>query len=199
MSPITVPTLTGLVDIANPDPATITIKAMAHSLAKIDRWAGALEKPFSVAQHSLLVLEIFKLHYPRLAVEGGIHAVLHDGHEYIFGDWIMPAVKLIERMHPGTSRHIDNAKHTLDAAIRHRFGLQAPSMEIRAAIHEADQIAAATEWRSLMPATNAPNQIRAKPARITLKPLPWPAAAELFEQTVSRELAMLEHVRSAAE
>lgn len=196
---IYVPTLTGMVDIANPDPKAITLKAMAHGLGKLDRWVGALEKPLYVAQHSVVVLEIFKMKYPQLAREGGIHAVLHDGHEYLIGDWTQPAVRLLDSRLGGASRHLDNIKLIIDGAIRDAFALQEPDTETRAAIHDADQIAAATEWRSLMPAANGRNPITAKPANIRIKPLSWTDAVDLFEATVTRELAILEHHRSAAE
>ena len=181
-------TLTGPVDLMNPDPATITLEAMAHGLGKLDRWAGALEVPFYVAQHSVLVLEIFCRIAPQLR-PWAIYPLKHDGHEYVLGDIITPAVKLFAQYDAGFDRRLDGIKSRIDRAIEARFSLPPAPMEVHAAIAEADAIAADIEWRSFMPAANgmSPYTARRLPA-LRPKALAWPAAVDIFKATFQREL-----------
>ena len=182
----TVATLTGLVDLLDPDPSTISPKAMAHHLAQLNRYAGALELPFSVAQHSVLVLEIFKRRHPD---KPGIYALLHDAPEYVWGDTIRPAQEALESVFPGFRRTLQGLHGRFDRAVRTRFALPDPSIEILAAVHEADEIALATEWRAYMPEAAGPCPVTAQPARFCPKALPWTAAADLFLSTLTYELA----------
>ena len=50
----------GRLDLLNPRFDCWTDEDLAHSLARISRWGGAMRwhEPLSVAQHSLLVLQI---------------------------------------------------------------------------------------------------------------------------------------------
>jgi len=185
-----VATLTGLVDLENPV-AGITLNAMAHGLGKIDRWAGALEVPFSVAQHSVLVMEIFKKLNP-LHTREAIYALLHDGHEYLIGDIITPAVRLINLYDDLAEARLTMIKHELDRAIRMAFDIPAPVDVILEWIADADMIAADFEWRALMPAANGPSPYAEATAKARLpivrpKPLQWMDAADLFRATFVRE------------
>lgn len=183
-------TLTGLVDLLDPKPETITLAAMAHGLGKLDRWAGALEVPFFVAQHSLLVDEIFLRIAPGLSA-WSLYALKHDAHEYLLGDIITPAAKLFAAYDHGFARRLDGLKARLDRAIEARFGLPPAPMPVHAAIAEADAIAAHIEWKAFMPAANGPSPFA--PARkfpnLRPKPLCWADAADLFRATFERELA----------
>jgi hypothetical protein len=184
----TVATLTGVVDLINPDPATITPEAIAHHLGQQNRYAGALELPLSVAQHSILQLEIFRRLYPTMP---GIYALLDDAHEYVWGNIIRPAQEAYEREFPGFRRVRQTLNHRMDQAIRARFGLPNPSIEICAALKDSDNIAFATEWHCLMPKAAGPCPISTAPMRtIMLKPLTWAAAADAFREALTRELAL---------
>lgn len=184
----TVATLTGIVDLLNPDPATIDLRAMAHHLGQINRYCGALEFPFSVAQHSVLTLEIFRRNNPD---QPGIYALIHDAPEYVWGDAIRPAQEALDLAIPGFRHLLQNLHGRMHEAIRIRFDLPPPSIEMHAAIKEADELALATEWHAFMPAAGGPCPVKAKPLRGFLpKPLPWAAAADLFRETFTRELAM---------
>jgi len=55
---IAIATSAGLVSLPHPEPLRITPEAIAHGLARQNRWAGATELPVTTAQHSLLVLEL---------------------------------------------------------------------------------------------------------------------------------------------
>jgi hypothetical protein len=183
----TVATLTGLVDLRDPQACAISPKAMAHHLAQINRYAGALELPLSVAQHSVLTLEIFRRRNPTLP---GIYALLHDGHEYVWTDIIRPVQERIDEAFPGFRRWLQSEHGHMDRAIRERFGLPDPSIEICAAVHEADEIALATEWWALMPEAAGPCPVAARPMpNVKPKPLAWTAAADLFLSSLHFELA----------
>ncbi len=49
-------------DILDPSPLDVELSDIAHGLARVARWNGQTlgDYPFSVAQHSVLVLEIFR-------------------------------------------------------------------------------------------------------------------------------------------
>lgn len=191
--PIHAATLTGPVDLVAPDPATITRAALAHGLASVNRFAGATQLPISVAQHSLLVRGIFLALNPHFAGQA-IHPLLHDAHEYLIGDIIGPAEKLLTHHLPGAARVIGNIKLALDAAIRRSLCLPEPSIEIRAAVYEADLLAADLEWRVWMPAENGPSpwaelaRRRPHPYRV-IRPVPPAEAADRFREQLEADLA----------
>lgn len=73
------------------EPATISALDIAHHLAQINRFTGACKRPYSVAEHSLLVVEIIER-------EAGVHdpailmaALLHDAHEAYVNDVSRPS------------------------------------------------------------------------------------------------------------
>jgi hypothetical protein len=187
---INVPTRTGLVDLLNPDPATISIEAMAHGLGKLDRWAGALEVPFYVAQHSVLVSELFMRLFPEMS-NWSLWALKHDGHEYMIGDVTVPTVRLLGEYDAAFARRVDGIKRRLDRAIEARFDLVPAPAPVLEAIAEADEIAAHLEWRAFMPAANGPSPFtpKRKFPNLRPKPLSWIDAADLFKETFTRELA----------
>lgn len=179
-----VATAAGLVSLHAPDPATITLAAIARGLARINRWLGATELPVNVAQHSLMVGD-------RLPPPARIYGYLHDAHEYLWSDVMTPTAVAIERDFPGFCAWLDSRKSETDVAIRRALGVPIPSMEVRAAVHDADLRMAATEWACLMPAVNGPNPIPAEPYRtIRIKPWAWPDAEARFLEAVERELAL---------
>lgn len=125
-------------DLLNPSPLDIEITDIAHGLARVARWNGQTtgDHAFSVAQHSLLVEEIFR----SLAgdVEPGwlLAALLHDAPEYVIGDMISPFKAVVG----GDYKAVEKRLHT---AIRLRFSLppQVPEKLTRA-IKRADSVAA---------------------------------------------------------
>ena len=54
-------------DLLDPSPLDVELSDIAHGLARVARWNGQTlgDYPFSVAQHSVLVLEIFRAPAPR--------------------------------------------------------------------------------------------------------------------------------------
>ncbi len=59
-------------DILDPSPVDVELSDIAHGLARVARWNGQTrgDYPFSVAQHSVLVLEIFAAQTPEADAEG---------------------------------------------------------------------------------------------------------------------------------
>lgn len=79
-------------DLLNPAPADIAIEDIAHGLARVARWNGQTVgvHPFSVAQHSIVVLDIAEALTPGWPRGWRLAALLHDAPEYVVGDLISP-------------------------------------------------------------------------------------------------------------
>ena len=79
-------------DILDPSPLDVELSDIAHGLARVARWNGQTlgDYAFSVAQHSVLVLELFRAHNPQADATAQLQALLHDGPEYVMGDIISP-------------------------------------------------------------------------------------------------------------
>ncbi len=124
-------------DLLDPTPMDIEIIDIAHGLAFVARWNGQTrgDWPYSVAEHSLLVEQIFG----RLGVfapKWQLAALLHDAPEYVIGDMISPVKAAVG---PGYGE----LDLRLTAAVHLRFGLPAalPS-PIKKAIKAADKVSA---------------------------------------------------------
>lgn len=141
------------------------IKDVAHHLAQINRYTGACSRPYSVAEHSLLV--------ERIGQQRGATPVLrlallmHDAHEAYTSDMSSPAKVAI-----GLDWHEFEGNHALN--LRHHFGLRTTFVAHRKEIDACDRIALATERRDLMPFDPMVN--RAWPVLDTpgKEVLPWP-------------------------
>ena len=79
-------------ELLDPSPLDIEIEDIAHGLSFLARWNGQTigEYPFSVAQHSLLVENIFAKQFPQMDNSSKLFALLHDSAEYVIGDMISP-------------------------------------------------------------------------------------------------------------
>ena len=127
-------------DLLDPSPLDVEIGDIAHGLARVARWNGQTAGPhvFSVAQHSLLVEAIGGALDPRLGGPARLELLLHDAPEYVIGDIISPLKNAIGDAYRSVERR-------LLAAIRQRFGLNAPSPALSRLVKRADRIAAAIE------------------------------------------------------
>ena len=96
-----------LVDLEDPDPATIAVEDLAHALARVCRFTGNVTEWWSVADHALLCRELI---CEAGASELAIAALHHDSHEAIVGDIITPVRHLLgpRRVHALT-RRLDEA------------------------------------------------------------------------------------------
>lgn len=112
------------------------IEAVAHSLSYINRYSGHTLRPYSVAEHSLLVCDI-------VAQRGGdchaqLLALMHDAHESLCGDVTAP-VKL------ALGQRWKEFEAPLAIAMRNAHNLRATHAYHRYAVKRADLIALATE------------------------------------------------------
>ena len=125
-------------DLLDPTPVDVEIEDIAHGLAFVARWNGQTrgDWPYSVAEHSLLVEEIFARGNPGVAAKWRLAAVLHDAPEYVIGDMISP----FKAMVGGEYKQVEKR---LQAAIHIRFSLPAsPKASLMAAIKKADTVSA---------------------------------------------------------
>ncbi|MEM9108072.1 MAG: hydrolase, partial [Pseudomonadota bacterium] len=79
-------------DLLDPSPLDVEISDISHGLARVARWNGQTTgaHAFSVAQHSLVVEQIFTALYPNADADERLTALLHDAPEYVIGDMISP-------------------------------------------------------------------------------------------------------------
>lgn len=125
-------------DLLDPTPVDIEIEDIAHGLAFVARWNGQTKGDFaySVAEHSLLVEEIFGRIVKDAPIKWRLAALLHDAPEYVIGDMISPVKSAVG---PGYGELDDR----LSAAIHVRFGLPAAIPKtVKQKIKRADRISA---------------------------------------------------------
>ena len=124
--------------ILDPSPLDIEIEDIAHGLSFLARWNGQTtgEYPFSVAQHSLLVEDIFSKQFPKMDNQSKLFALLHDAAEYVIGDMISPL-----KSHIGINYEELDGKLTMAICIR--FNIPTKKIKIiKRCIKMADKIAA---------------------------------------------------------
>lgn len=125
-------------DLLNPSPMDIEIEDIAHGLSFVARWNGQThgEYPYSVAEHSVFVEQLFFRLNPRIDSKWRLAALLHDAPEYVIGDMISPVKSAVG---PGYSELDDR----LTAAIHQKFGLPAKIPDIiKKQIKRADTLSA---------------------------------------------------------
>lgn len=138
-------------DLLDPTPVDIEIEDIAHGLAFVARWNGQTrgDFPYSVAEHSLLVEEIFGRLYPKATPAQRLTALLHDAPEYVIGDMISPVKAAVG---PG----YDELDKRLTAAIHIRFGLPAAvPVRLKQRIKRADKVSAWMEATQIAGFTTA--------------------------------------------
>ena len=177
-------------DLLDPTPVDIEIEDIAHGLAFVARWNGQTKGdfPYSVAEHSLLVEEIFTRIHPDAPAKWRLAALLHDAPEYVIGDMISPVKAAVG---PGYGALDDR----LAAAVHIRFGLPAaiPAW-VKRKIKKADKISAWLEAIQLAGFTlteanklfGAPDEQIAQGLKIVLRP-----PVEVREAYVARHNALL--------
>jgi 5'-deoxynucleotidase YfbR-like HD superfamily hydrolase len=125
-------------DLLDPSPLDIEIADIAHGLARVARWNGQTsgDHAFSVAQHSLLVEDIFGRMTPDAKPAERLAALLHDAPEYVIGDMISPFKAVVGGGYKAVEKRLQHAIHL-------HFGLPADLPErLARAIKRADQVAA---------------------------------------------------------
>lgn len=168
-------------DLLDPSPLDVEISDIAHGLARVARWNGqtAGDHAFSVAQHSLVVEDIFRRMFEPSA-DQCLMALLHDAPEYVIGDMISPFKSVVGGGYKTVERR-------LEAAIHMRFSLPAHApRELKDRIKKADTIAAYFEATGLAGFTaKEAEKFFGQPRGITkemllITPLPAVEAQRLF-------------------
>jgi 5'-deoxynucleotidase YfbR-like HD superfamily hydrolase len=128
-------------DLLDPSPLDIEIEDIALGLSRLARWNGQTlgDHGFSVAQHSLLVLDLLEGAVKQPSRELRRAALLHDASEFVTADLITPFKTVIGDAYKALENRIQAAVHL-------RFGLPALlGEEWQAAIKRADRAAAFLE------------------------------------------------------
>jgi uncharacterized protein len=132
-------------DLLDPSPLDVEVEDIAHGLAFVARWNGQTrgEHPYSVAEHSLLVEELYCRLVPRPEPRWRLAALLHDAPEYVIGDMISPVKDAVGPGYAALDARLARAVHV-------RFGLPAElPAAVKAAIKRADRISAWLEATQL--------------------------------------------------
>jgi uncharacterized protein len=178
-------------DLLDPSPFDIEIDDIAHGLARVARWNGQTtgEHPFSVAQHSLVVLDILNVLSPGQPVASKLLALLHDAPEYVIGDMISPFKSALGLDYRAFEDRLASAIH-----IRFALPPQMPG-PLKGLIKKADVMSAWLEAVQLagFDVTEANRLFRKPPdaALFTLNPMS-PAEAQTQFLTAFNALLALE-------
>jgi uncharacterized protein len=129
------------VSVDSPHPHDVQIYPVAWALAQVNRFTGHALRPYSVAEHSLLVCDLVD------QAGGNVHAqlaaLLHDAHEAYTGDMHSPGKQAL-----GDAWHRWERLH--ESAVRSAFAIHTAASQYARQIKQADLIALATEKRDLM-------------------------------------------------
>jgi uncharacterized protein len=132
-------------DLLDPSPLDIEIEDIAHGLARVARWNGQTkgDHAFSVAQHCVLVVQLFAHMTPDATGAEKLAALLHDAPEYVVGDMISPFKAAL-------GVDYKSFENRLLAAIHMRFGLPPViGQNLTDAIKSADRTSAFLEATQL--------------------------------------------------
>lgn len=148
----------------------IRVEDIAHHLAQINRFTGACARPYSVAEHSLLVVQIMEhmgISNPHALLAG----LMHDAHEAYTTDLSTPMKDAV-----GAAWHaVENqVKH----AVRRKFALLVASQVAAHGIEIADLTALSTERAQLMP-PDGPEW----PCTRMHPPVPWVRLSDRLHMT----------------
>lgn len=161
-----------------------SIKDIAHHLAIINRYTGATSRPYSVAEHSLLVERIAEAR--GASITARMACLMHDAHEAFINDVSSPQKECL-----GTAWIGLEGMHA--ANVRQHFGLKTAFAAHRQEVKACDLIALATERRDITayaPGRNDPWPILDKPGSEVHPaaeqinpdepPLPWRSMRDAF-------------------
>lgn len=157
-------------------PQNISLDDIAHQLALINRFHGATKRPYSVAEHSILVADIAAREGASPIVE--LAALLHDGHEAYTQDLASPAKHAINRdaMRHGGYAAWAAFEDTHARNVRRHYGLLSTFAAHGKIISYWDKVALATERRDLTaynPARHKPWAVLADGTEQAIPPADW--------------------------
>ena len=153
-------------DLLDPSPLDIEIEDIAHGLAFVARWNGQThgDFPYSVAEHSLLVEQLFTQMNPDAPVKWSLAALLHDAPEYVIGDMISPVKAAVGPGYKAMDVRLTEAVHI-------RFGLPAAiPATVKRKIKQVDRVSAWLEAIQIAGFTKAEaDKLFLNPAEIGLE------------------------------
>ncbi|MBP2235071.1 5'-deoxynucleotidase YfbR-like HD superfamily hydrolase [Sinorhizobium kostiense] len=168
-------------DLLDPSPLDVELADIAHGLARVARWNGQTtgDYAFSVAQHSLLVEDIFR-RTNRCNADDCLMALLHDAPEYVIGDMISPFKAVVGGGYKSVEKRLESAVHL-------RFGLPSHTpKDLKERIKKADRVAAYFEATELAGfSASEARKFFGQPRGVTretlpIEPLPAVEAQRLF-------------------
>lgn len=170
-------------DILAPSPLDIEIEDIALGLARVARWNGQThgEHAYSVAQHSILVVDLLESVAPAAPHGCRLAALLHDAPEYVTSDLITPFKHAVGEAY----RRVESA---VAEVVHLAFGLpgRLPA-EWRRAVDRADHLAAYIEAVALAGFSEQEAKeifaVKAPSPRMNLTPWSAAEAREAFLQT----------------
>jgi hypothetical protein len=124
-----------IINIYDPRPEDFSLADIAHALARINRFNGQTSRPYSVAEHSLLVANLVDPEFQK-------EALMHDASEAYLGDLITPIKREITLY--------QDIENEFQEVISAKFGLLFPIPE---EVHLADIQALYLERQQLRPNT----------------------------------------------
>lgn len=148
-------------------PGELTYKEVAHSLAHINRYSGHTNRPYSVAEHSLLCASIANAKGASAAHQ--LCVLMHDAHECIVGDVTSPVKQMIGPEWKAFESQIQ-------FKVLYSFGLVDAFLECDELVRFCDLTALASERAALLewhPARNKPWPVIDTPG---FEVKPWPDA-----------------------
>lgn len=173
----------GTWDYLNPKPDDVFWPDIAQALSRLPRFLGRTRKPYSVAQHSIIVCAQIQESVPDLQLA----ALLHDAHEAFTGDMPTPLKTAIFRL--GGGEAWNQLVRTQDRAIHEAAGLPySLPTDWREAIKRADLCALATEKRDLMTDCEWWGHDLPEPLPYTIHPMSADKADTMFQRKL-RELS----------
>jgi hypothetical protein len=118
----------------------VDIRDVAQSLAQTNRFTGHCHRPYSVAEHSLLVASLAQREGKSALIQYA--CLMHDGHEAATGDMSSPGKHAIGLAWA-------TFEHRQADVFRRQFGLVTAFQAYRDLVNRYDLIALATERRDL--------------------------------------------------
>ena len=167
-------------DLLDPSPLDIEIEDIARGLARVARWNGQTsgDHAFSVAEHSVIVENIFTQINPKSTKAERLTCLLHDAAEYVIGDMISPFKTALGLDYKTFEARLEEAVHIrfgLPPVIPTRLKKKIKACDIYCAWFEATQIEGFSVEEANTFFTAPPDSVN-----VTLAPKPVVAAETLF-------------------
>jgi len=133
----------------SPDARPICIEDIAHHLSLINRFTGATTRPYSVAEHSLLCVDIAQHEGAPVGLQMAM--LMHDAHEAYTTDLSSPAKVAVNcySMGAGGVKAWSMFEDVHADAVREHFNLRSAFAGYKREIRRIDLIALATERRDV--------------------------------------------------